>query len=396
MMQSACAMRSLQAKRDSCCKRITALFSDISAMFSSRQRIACVGHKVFISPLEVPEKNNFKYLRCRHELPYRSSDTDRNRRSRHSCLNIIVAAPGIHRQGENRVVGFPWSEESVQRSTSSVGGTVGEWRSFVAWCLILRGKVLAQQRRRLELTYGHGRRRVLIDGVRLVWYLLFGVCLSVCRYASRREGKKGLNSLAIKMKARAVVGGEQESLPCDPGSELLGLLTCLYVGGREKRGGEDDKRDGMEKKKQKLVGRKDEEYHHPGREYKNRWGIDIDNKGPYIFVQSGIPYYSSSSSAPNLDSSERAKKGRLSGGGVLILTVLPGMLSTTTTTTTVGSSAAPCCNIYVRTVIQQNISYKKLTHCYVQQVCLPANVYARYNYLHAACTKQLLPGVVLV
>ena len=153
---------------------------------------------------------------------------------------------------------------------------------------------------------------------------------------------------------------------------------------------------GWEKKKQKLVGRKDEEYHHPGREYKNRWGIDIDNKGPYIFVQSGIPYYSSSSSAPNLDSSERAKKGRLSGGGVLILTVLPGMLSTTTTTTTVGSSAAPCCNIYVRTVIQQNISYKKLTHCYVQQVCLPANVYARYNYLHAACTKQLLPGVVLV
>lgn len=38
-------------------------------------------------------------------------------------------------QRENRIVGFPWSEASVKRSLSSVGGTIGEPREqFVISC----------------------------------------------------------------------------------------------------------------------------------------------------------------------------------------------------------------------------------------------------------------------
>ena len=46
-----------------------------------------------------------------------------------------------------------------------------------------------------------------------------------------------------KCKARTVVGRGEKSLLCDPGSELR-----LFTGGREKRKGEDKKRDGNKKK----------------------------------------------------------------------------------------------------------------------------------------------------
>ena len=46
---------------------------------------------------------------------------------------------------------------------------------------------------------------------------------SVGRYNSTRvdEGRKCWILLAVKMKARAEVGREEEGPPCDPGSELL-------------------------------------------------------------------------------------------------------------------------------------------------------------------------------
>ena len=46
---------------------------------------------------------------------------------------------------------------------------------------------------------------------------------SVGRYNSTRvdEGRKCWLLLAIKMKARAEVGREEEGLVCDPGSELM-------------------------------------------------------------------------------------------------------------------------------------------------------------------------------
>ena len=57
------------------------------------------------------------------------------------------------------------------------------------------------------------------------------------------EGRKQERLLAIQMpsKARTVVGGGKESLPCDPGSEL-------QLGGR-----------GREKKSEDNIGKKNEE-----------------------------------------------------------------------------------------------------------------------------------------
>lgn len=46
----------------------------------------------------------------------------------HASLNpSLVLFDSRSLQRENRTVGFPWSEASVKRSLSSVGGTVGEW-----------------------------------------------------------------------------------------------------------------------------------------------------------------------------------------------------------------------------------------------------------------------------